>query len=121
MRAYAIPVSISKLFAVLAAVALLFAPALTGTASATPAQHEMAMAGASMQMMEGGPCRSMPSADHGKGMAKNCCMAMCMAVAVAPSAPDELPTVTQAEATFTIPKSHKGYLGEIATPPPRAA
>lgn len=116
MRSYAFPVSISRLLAALAAIALLFAPALTGAAYGTPTH---AMAGVSMQMVDGAPCKSMPApADHGKAMA-NCCMAMCMAVAIAPSAPGELPITTQATATFALPKSHKAYLGEIATPPPR--
>lgn len=115
MRSYAFPMSISRLLAALAAVALLFAPALTGAAYA--AQD---MSGASMQMMNGAPCKSMPSpADHDKAMANGCCMAMCMAVAVAPSTPGALPAMTQATATFTLAKSDKAYLGEIATPPPR--
>lgn len=118
MRSYAFPVSISKLFAVLGAVALLFAPAMTGAAYAATAQHNMA--GTSMRMMDGAPCKSVPaSADDGKAMANGCCMAMCMAVAIAPSMPGELPTMTPATATFALSKTHKGYLGEIATPPPR--
>ena len=105
------------LFAFLLTIAVLFASALSGNAVASAAtmNHDM-------QMMEMGHCSSMPSKDDGKTPAKSCCIAMCTAaVAVAPSAPAELPIVQQAPTTFPILTSYIGYLGEIATPPPRLA
>lgn len=105
------------LFAFILTIAVLFASALSGSAVASAAtmNHDM-------QMMEMGHCSSMPSKDDGKTPAKSCCIAMCTAaVAVAPSAPSELPLLQQAPATFPILTSYIGYLGEIATPPPRLA
>ena len=106
------------LFAFILTIAVLFASALSGSAVASAAtmNHDM-------QMMEMGHCSSMPSKEDGnKAPAKSCCIAMCTAaVAVAPSAPSELPLLQQAPATFPILTSYIGYLGEIATPPPRLA
>ncbi|HEY1146731.1 MAG TPA: hypothetical protein VGE84_10365 [Allosphingosinicella sp.] len=106
------------LFAFILMIAVLFTSALTGTAAASAAM----MPGHDMQMMETGHCSSMPSKDDGKTPAKSCCIAMCTAaVAVAPSAPADLPVVQQAPAAFPILIGYNGFLGEIATPPPRLA
>ena len=107
------------LFAFFLVIAVLFASAMTGTAAASAA----AMPGHDMQMMEMGHCSSSPSShDDGKSMPKQCCIAMCMAaVAVAPSTPAELPMIQQAAPSSFVPAAHDGYLGEIATPPPRLA
>lgn len=117
MRSYASPVSIRTLFAMLIAFAVLFAPTATRAAEAAdaaPVRH--------MQMMDSGPCQMPPakSSDHGK-MDKNCCISMCMAVAIAPTAPAEVAETTHGVTYFAVPKSWHGYLGEIATPPPRSA
>lgn len=118
MRSYAPSMGTRPLLAFIAMIAVLFASALTGTATASAAtmNHDM-------QMMEMGHCSSPPASEHdGNSMPKQCCVAMCMAtVAVAPSAPEELPLVKQPAMTFALPQSHEGYLGEIATPPPRLA
>lgn len=117
MGAYRAAMGIRPLFAFLLAIAVLFASALSGSAVASAAtmNHDM-------QMMEMGHCSSMPSKDDGKAPVKSCCVAMCTpAVAVAQSADTELPLLQQASATFSIPAVHSGYLGEIATPPPRLA
>jgi len=114
MRAYAPSMTIRPFLAFAVTIAVLFASAFTGVAAASAAvpMHDMAM-------MEMGHCSSAPAKHDGKGMAKPCCIAMCMAVAIAPTAPEPLPLIIQAAATFQLPKSHVGYLGEIATPPPR--
>ena len=117
MRAYQAAMGTRPLFAFILTIAVLFASALSGSAVASAAtmNHDM-------QMMEMGHCSSMPSKEDGKTPVKSCCIAMCTAaVAVAPSAPAELPVVQQAPATFPILTSYIGYLGEIATPPPRLA
>ena len=105
------------IFAVILTIAVLFASALTGSAAASAAtmNHDM-------QMMEMGHCSSMPSKEDGKAPVKSCCIATCTAaIAVAPSAPVELPILQQAPAAFPILTSYSGFLGEIATPPPRLA
>ena len=114
MRAYARPVSIWKLFAILVAVAMLIAPAMTraDAAFAAVTDHHA-------QMMDAGHCKSPPSSDHGKGADKNCCIAMCTAMAVAPAAPVQEQEPKRMAATFAVPASYLGCLSEIATPPPR--
>lgn len=117
MRTYRATMGSGPLFGFILTIAVLFASALSGSAVALAAtmNHDM-------QMMETGHCSSMPSKQDSKTPVKSCCMAMCAAaVAVAPSAPVELPFVQQSAATFPIPVAHVGYLGEIATPPPRLA
>lgn len=105
--------SIRTLFAIVIALAVLLSPA--GQAFAAVPDHHM-------QMTQFAPCQMPPakSGDHGK-MDKNCCMAMCMTVAVAPSAPADVADQAHAFSYFSVPKSWHGYLGEIATPPPRIA
>jgi hypothetical protein len=108
-------VSIRKLFALLLALAMLFAPAVTYAAM------PMAMGQGGMQMMAMGPCEAPPSKTDHKSPAKNCCMAMCMAIAVAPDAPVALLEPRHAASYFAAPTSWHGHLGETATPPPRIA
>lgn len=121
MRSYASPMSIRKLFAVLIALAVLFAPSVTYASMPAAMAHDHAM-----PMMEMGHCETLPgqtpakSADDSKAD-KNCCMAMCTALAVAPSAPAESAEPKHAQSYFAVPQSWHGYLGEIATPPPRTA
>lgn len=116
MSAYGPVVSIQRLFAILVAVAVLFAPALTraGQAQAAVPDHHM-------QMMESGHCQTPPSnaADHDKAPAKSCCISMCMAIAIAPPAPVSGTNLKPVPAMSVIPTLHLSHLGEIATPPPR--
>jgi hypothetical protein len=114
MRTYATVVSLDKLFAILIAVSVLFAPAVTGTAMAAAPHH-------GMQTTEVGHCQAPPakSGDHGKMDGKNCCISMCTAVAIAPSAPAETSEPRRQMAEFVAPKTYRGLLAEIATPPPR--
>lgn len=116
MSAYAAPMSIRKLFAMIVALAVLFAPGMTGAAMAAAPGHEM-------QMMQTGHCQMPPSgkSDHDRMADKNCCISMCMAVAVAPAARAADHQITPVQATFPAPKSYLGHLSEIATPPPRLA
>jgi hypothetical protein len=115
MRAYRRSMGTRPLLAFMAMIAVLFASALTGSAAASAATmtHDT-------QTMEMGHCSSPPADQHdGKGMAKNCCIAMCMAVAVAPTAPAQLGEIHHQASYFAVPRSWHGFLGEIATPPPR--
>jgi hypothetical protein len=118
MRASASPVSVQKLFTILVALAVLFAP------SAVSAEHIAMIHGHDMQMMEIGHCAMLPSSktgDHNKADGKSCCISMCMAVALAPSAPADAAEPKHNASYFTVPQFWHGYLGEIATPPPRMA
>jgi len=118
MRSYAAFVRFKNLFALLVALAVLFAPAITraGEAMAAVPDHHA-------QMMESGHCKAPPSKSdhHGKTDGKSCCVSMCMAVAVAPVTPTTETVQRIAPATFAVATIHLPYLGELATPPPRNA
>ena len=110
--------SVRKLFAILIALAVLFAPAFgrVGEASAAAPDHHA-------QMMESGHCQSMPSDSdgHDKAPEKSCCISMCMGVAVTPPASVRGLAPAPAAAVPAITTLHLAYLGEIATPPPKFA
>ena len=108
-------VSIRKLFAAILALSVLLGPSVAY--AGTPA----AMPGHDMQMMEMGHCEAPPAKSDGKAPVKNCCMTMCMAVAVTPEAPATDLELEHAASYFAVPTSWYGFLGEIATPPPRSA
>jgi hypothetical protein len=114
MGAHYSSMSTRTLFAIFLAIAVLFAPGVTGAAMAAAPHHDM-------QMMEAGHCQSPPanSGHHDRTDGKSCCIAMCMALAVAPSAPAELSPPRQQMAQFARPKTYRGLPAEIATPPPR--
>ena len=115
MSAYVRLVSIRRLFAFVLAVSVLFAPGVASAALAAAPHHDM-------QMMQAGHCQTPPShsGDHKMG-GKNCCIAMCMAVAVAPSTPAENAPLGEQVAQFASPQAYHGLPAEIATPPPRHA
>jgi hypothetical protein len=106
--------TLSKLFAMLIALAVLIAPGVAGAAMAATPHHAMAM-------MQAGHCQAPPSnsADHDKTPAKSCCIAMCTALAIAPTRPAASSPPQQQVAEFAPPKAIHGLLAEIATPPPR--
>lgn len=120
MRAYGPALSIRKLLLALVAMAVLFAPAFTtaGAVFAAVPQHNM-------PMMEAGHCQFSPAADHDaahdEAPAKSCCIAMCMALAIAPAAPMRAIAPPREVAAFPNPPAYVGLPGEIATPPPRRA
>lgn len=117
MRAYLSSMGTRPILAFVLSLAVLFASAFAGSAAASAA----AMPGHDMQMMEMGHCSSPPSNHLGKSMPKQCCMAMCMAVAVEPATPAPLSHIDHQTTYFAVPTSWHGFLGEIATPPPRFA
>src|SRR5437764_12059482 len=106
--------SIRALFAILVAIAVLLAPTISGAAMAAAPHH-------GMEMMEAGHCQSPPSNNghHDRTDGKSCCIAMCMALAVAPSAPAEISPSREQMAQFAAPQAYRGLPAEIATPPPR--
>ena len=107
--------SIRRLLTLLIAVAVLFAPALTGAgeANASVPDHQV-------QMMEVGHCSS-PSSKDDQAPAKTCCIAMCTAVAMAPPAADEAQVLARSGALSRLSAFQVGLPAEIATPPPRGA
>ena len=115
--------SIRTLFAMLVAVAVLFAPTVTRAAeafAAVPDHHA--------QMMQSGHCKTAPShsGDNDKSPShdkagKTCCISMCMAVAVTPPTPAASVVMLAASPTFPLTHQYHGLITEIATPPPRLA
>lgn len=115
MSAYGRTVEIRTLFSMLIALAMLFAPAAAGAQAmaAAPDHHQ--------QMMDMGHCKSTPSSGDQKAPVKSCCMAMCMAVAVAPTEPAEVARQAPSPTYFAAPQFWRGLISKIATPPPRQA
>jgi hypothetical protein len=106
----------TKLFVILVALAMLFAPGVTGAAMAAAPNHAMAM-------MEAGHCQAPASRSghHDQSDGKSCCVSMCMALAVAPSSPADAMPARREMPQFASPKAYHGVPAEIATPPPRRA
>jgi len=101
------------------AAAMLFSPAASGAhAIAMAADHHARMA--AMEHCQSTQ-QSPSSGKHDQAPAESCCMAMCMTIAIAPSEPIETVQRTLSPSYFAAPQFSRGYLGEIATPPPRNA
>jgi len=110
-------VSVRLLLFILVATALAFAPFAMpmGEAIAAPAGHHESMAKASH-------CDDMPApAKSDKHKEKPCCVAGCMAAAMLPAMGDEAVVLPVAAERPGLDRFYRGYLGEIATPPPRRA
>ncbi|MES2902764.1 MAG: hypothetical protein V4696_01130 [Pseudomonadota bacterium] len=108
-------VSMPKFFAILIAVAMLFAPFAMPSGSAMAATTS-----GHGQMMSEGHCETQPALDMDIDAAGgSCCVAMCAAAAIpAPQFVAErvfapLPAIALATSQY------RSVLGEIATPPPR--
>ena len=111
-------VSLRPLFAMLIAIAMLFAPlAIQGSSAMAmaPADHHA-------QMMESGHCGEQPAkGDHDKAPDKSCCVAMCSAVAVAPTAFVEPHSFSRPVERPALDQFQRSFLAELPTPPPRLA
>ena len=111
-------VSLSKLFAILIAAAMLFAPFAMQSGSAMaamPSDHHS-------QMMTKGHCDGQPTTDKdGKSADMPCCAAMCTAIAVAPTGAIEPHLFTQSAPSVAAQDFQFGFFGELPTPPPRLA
>jgi len=114
MSAHAPRMNLSKLWSILIALAVLFAPAVTSAAAA-----HAAVADHQMQMMETGHCNSMPSGHHDNGDGKSCCISTYVGAAFAAPEPSVETPLAAASPETILPALHCPYLGEIATPPPR--
>ena len=117
MSTYSSLMSIRKLFAILVAIAVLFAPSLTGAGmaqAAVPEHHA--------QMMEKGHCDPASDGKQNKAAEKtSCCGAMCMAVAVTSGANSVTNGLLGNGPVSRLHSFRTGSPAELATPPPRAA
>lgn len=114
--------SINRIIALLLAVAVLLAPALTraGEARAAAPDHHA-------RMVASGHCEPDKAvADAGKDRSshhdeasKDCCLATCTAFAVQAAAATVDEEAHKSLALFAAPLFHAGTPAELATPPPR--
>lgn len=107
---------IRNLVAILLAVVLLLAPTLTraGMISAVQPHH-------AHMMEQTGHCHIPPSdsGDSDKSAGKSCCISTCLAITNDAAAPSDNQPLQRAALTVPVTIFHVGFLGEIATPPPR--
>lgn len=108
--------SIRRFFAVVTALALLMAPAITrvGEVNAAVPDHHA-------QMMTKGHCEAAPNGEQDKSTDKSCCFQLCMAVAAEPVKPTALQALLGSATTPALQSFQVGSPAELATPPPRAA
>jgi hypothetical protein len=59
--------------------------------------------------------------NRGKSVDKSCCAAMCIGVALAPMSTERALSYARMAPRPSANPFRRGYLGEIATPPPRTA
>jgi len=111
------PVGMSKLFAILVAAAMLFAPFAmqSGRAMAAMPSDDHAM-------MAQDHCEGQPAGDKDGTAAEDpCCAAMCAAVAIATRSPVESAVVARAAERPALERFRHGFLAKLPTPPPRLA
>lgn len=111
--------SLRPLFAMLVAVAMLFAPLTIRSGGA------MAMAPAAdhhARTMESGHCDDQPTkGKESQSDDKSCCVAMCVAIAVAPTTAIEPHALTSSVERPSLTQFNHSFLAELPTPPPRLA
>ena len=111
-------VSISKLFAILIAASMLFAPFAMQSGSvmaATPSDHHA-------QAMSEDHCEGQPAKDKdSKSADKPSCAAMCAAVAIATGSLVEPAVFAPAGTRSALEQFPHGIVAKLPTPPPRLA
>ena len=111
-------VSMSKIFAILIAAAMLFAPLAMQSGSAMaamPSDHHA-------EMMSADHCEGQPATDEdSKSADKPCCAALCAAVAIATGSPVEPAVFAPAVERPALEHFRHGILAKLPTPPPRLA
>ncbi|MFL6779923.1 MAG: hypothetical protein ACJ8E8_12910 [Sphingomicrobium sp.] len=106
--------SFRLLFTMFLAAAMSFAPlAMAEAMAAAPAHHAAMTQHGDMA----GHCPD--QSDYGKSADKSCCAAMCLGVAIATASPGEPIAFASISARPSPDRFGRGFLGEIATPPPR--
>jgi len=112
------PVSIPRLFAILVAVAMLFAPVAMQSGSAMaamPSDHHS-------EMTSSGHCGGQPAKHDGQQRPDMpCCAAMCAPSVLPTQAGSELLPFASLAAVPDAPAFPRGVLSEISTPPPRVS
>ena len=101
---------------------MLFAVAMMVALLAMPAGEVMAapMASHQSQMAAIDHCGAKSGTDKPhKAMENGCCAAMSLGMAVAPASSNEPLTYAQVTVPPSADPYRRGFLGEIATPPPR--
>ena len=108
----------SKLFAILIAAAMLFAPFAMQSGSAMaamPTDHHS-------QLTSTTHCEGQPATDKdSKSADKPCCAAMCAAVAIATGSSVEPAVFARAVERPALEQFRHGILAKLPTPPPRLA
>ena len=110
-------VSISKFFAILIAMAMLFAPFAMrngGAMAAAPSVHHS-------QMMDKGHCEQPATDEDSMSPDKSCCAAMCAAIAVAPVSPADPVAFARSVDHPSLEQFRHSFLAKLPTPPPRVA
>jgi hypothetical protein len=108
-------VSFRRFLGLMIAAAMLLAPALTaGSAFAAVPDHHA-------QATEAGHCDPAPAEQPAQPISKSHCIAMCMAIAVAPASTQLAGPAQRSANAPAMPCFPTSQLPEIATPPPRAA
>ncbi len=108
--------NIRQLFAVITAIAVLLAPVSIAEAAGA------VTGGASiMHQMTGCHMPASPSTQRDQSGSKLCCASIGIAVASDAARPDSRCLVRRSHAAPGVATFRLGYLGEIATPPPRSA
>ena len=105
--------------AVLLAFAMLFAPLVATSGSAMGMAPSAEHHGRTMESRECGDQRT--DGDHDKSPEKPCCIAMCAAVAIAPSSFVEQHVFPRSDERASLVQLAHGFLAELPTPPPRLA
>ncbi|MFL6739880.1 MAG: hypothetical protein ACJ8E4_02890 [Sphingomicrobium sp.] len=113
-------VRLREIFAMMVAMAMALAPLAMpmGKAEAAPAGDHQAM-NADMNRAE--HCPDAPKPGHPAQTDKSCCVAGCIAPAILPAPAEAADLAGSAPARPAADRFRPGYLGEIATPPPRIA
>jgi len=104
----------------LIALAMALAPLAMPVGEVMAAQNGT-MAGHHQAMGNAGHCPEAPKPSHHQQAEKSCCVAGCMALAALPVPVDEPALHTATRERPAPDHFRRGYLSEIATPPPRLA
>jgi hypothetical protein len=113
-------VSVRFIFSIMIAMALAFGPFAMpmGEASAAPmGGHHEGMAKAGHCDDQQAPAKSDGHSDKHKE--KPCCTAGCMAAAMLPAMGEPVAALPNSTERPGLDRFYRGFLGEIATPPPR--
>lgn len=104
----------SKTILLLMALAVFASPMIItarGAHAATPNQ--------AIDIMHSGHCSSTRGGMHYKAATRPCCVAICAVLAITASSVIDEPSAIGVPSALIVRSLHTGFLGDIATPPPR--